>query len=273
MCPDGTGDPEMILDDETLGAYADGELDGTKARQVEAALLSDAAARARLEEIYRVTTLVRAALHSLAEPIPQPLIDSVRNAEQQSSRPEKGLWPLLWTPSWGLTLGSLAAGAVIGISAFVLLQTPPAPVTTNPRGENLSAIHAGYSDLLKGNQPSALDIRSSDPAELESVMRQLFSDRQYVPELSRRGYSLAGGRTSPGPDGETFTVIYQKAPQRTLTYSIHKSQARSRAVSPARHGSSLISWQKGGYEYSLYGNENQRELGSIAVEISESPSE
>ncbi len=49
------------LDDETLNAYADGELEADERARVEGALAGDPDARSRLEAIRRVSLLGRAA--------------------------------------------------------------------------------------------------------------------------------------------------------------------------------------------------------------------
>lgn len=86
------------LDEATLVAYADGELDADAAREVEAALAEDPRAQALARELIVSAGLIRAAFAGcLAEPLPKRLVDAVERipypaAESQVTAPRRPWW-------------------------------------------------------------------------------------------------------------------------------------------------------------------------------------
>lgn len=72
---------DRSFDDETLMRYADGTADAGELRAVEAALATDAGLAARVAMFRRIAALAHAAMNEvLHEPVPQRLVDAVRNA-------------------------------------------------------------------------------------------------------------------------------------------------------------------------------------------------
>lgn len=77
---------EPLYSDETLMAYADGELDGATAARVAAAAEHDANLRARIDTFRRSRELVREAIAPAAEaPVPPRLLAAVERAAQSSN--------------------------------------------------------------------------------------------------------------------------------------------------------------------------------------------
>ena len=69
----------MTISDETLMAYADGEVDAATGAIVEAAMQDDPTIRARIAEHRALRSTVRAAFSGvLDEAVPQRLIDAAR---------------------------------------------------------------------------------------------------------------------------------------------------------------------------------------------------
>lgn len=98
------------LDDETLMAFADGALDTEQAREVEAALAGDAAARATVARFRATRGLLEAAYPE--EPAPELLERRVRamaRRERRPAAPAYGRWGLPLAAAVALTLG-LAGG-------------------------------------------------------------------------------------------------------------------------------------------------------------------
>ncbi len=82
-------------DIENLMAYADGELDAVQAREVEALIASDAEARAMVERFRQTRADLAPGLDTLlSEPVPQRLIDTVRNHPMGGAATFPGETPL-----------------------------------------------------------------------------------------------------------------------------------------------------------------------------------
>ena len=72
---------DRSFDDETLMRYADGTAAAGEQRALEAALATDARLAARVAMFRRIAALAHAAMNEvLHEPVPQRLVDAVRNA-------------------------------------------------------------------------------------------------------------------------------------------------------------------------------------------------
>jgi anti-sigma factor RsiW len=155
----------MTFSEETLGAYADGELDAATRAAVETAMASDPqlaqriaaqrALRARLEQAFAPV---------LSEPVPERLLAGARSASA-GQRPSNGsaLQPrprARWSwPQWG----AIAAGLVIGALLGPLLWRSPAggtPIDT--RGGRMLAngrLEQALSEQLASTQPAGAPVQ------------------------------------------------------------------------------------------------------------------
>lgn len=98
-----------FLDEATLVAYVDGELDPATAREVEKALAGDARAQALLDELISTGGLVRSAFAAqLAEPVPERLVQAVLQAPGPASASPGG-----GTPWWARPISALAASVLM----------------------------------------------------------------------------------------------------------------------------------------------------------------
>lgn len=119
------------IDDETLMAYADGELDAAQAAQVEQLLQRDAAAAARVAQHRALRTQLRSDFSAvLSEPVPDRLLnllqanatgtqarDTVVDFSQAKQR--KATVVRNWSGrEWGAMAASLIAGIVLGMYAL-----------------------------------------------------------------------------------------------------------------------------------------------------------
>lgn len=137
----------MQLDDETLIAFADGELDAPRRRAVEAALAADPLLREQLERQQRLRARIAAHYAPVAdEPVPERLsallsggaeennVVSLADARAKRARP-------MWQ-----TLTALAATLVLGLFAGSLV----------PRGSGPVAVENGAM-VARGNLAEALE--------------------------------------------------------------------------------------------------------------------
>ncbi|TLY71052.1 MAG: hypothetical protein E6K46_07405 [Gammaproteobacteria bacterium] len=118
----------MSYSEETLMAYADGELDPAARAALEAAMAADPGLAQRVARHQALRARLRAALDPvLDEPLPQRLLESVRGAA--APRPAAKVIPLRRpaAPRWSWPqLGALAASLVLGALLGPLVLHPPA---------------------------------------------------------------------------------------------------------------------------------------------------
>lgn len=118
----------MHFSDETLMAYADGELDPATGAQVEAAMAGDAAMAGRVARHRAMRDDVYASFAPvLDEAVPQRLRDALRQAQAAPASPAPAYAPgpaanqSRWSlPVWGALAASLVVGVLIGKMAMPL---------------------------------------------------------------------------------------------------------------------------------------------------------
>lgn len=118
------------IDDETLIAFADGELAPGRRRAVEAALAGDAGLRARLALQQRVRSRVAAHYAPVAEEAPPDRVASLlsdRSAEETNVVSLAGRSRSRARPVWQ-DLTALAATLVLGLFAGTMIPRGDAPV-------------------------------------------------------------------------------------------------------------------------------------------------
>jgi hypothetical protein len=150
----------MKFSDETLMAYADGELDPAARAELEAAMGSDPQLAQRVAEHRVLRERLRRAFEPvLDEPVPQRLLSAARGATSGESSvvPLRGARPAAprWSwPQWAALAASLIVGALLGP---LLLRSNADTVTTRD-GRLLAAgalAHALSQQLASSQSPQA----------------------------------------------------------------------------------------------------------------------
>lgn len=114
----------MKFDDETLMAYADGELDAAKRAEIASAIEKDAELAQRVERHRALRAQVAGAFaRVLDEPVPERLVRAAeaRGRGQVVPFPSRGTPPpaMRWgVPQWGAMAASLFLGALISFKVF-----------------------------------------------------------------------------------------------------------------------------------------------------------
>jgi len=154
----------MKPSDETLMAYADGELDAATRAEVEAAIAADPDLAQRVARHRALRAKLSTPFNDvLNEPVPERLVSAVRNtpsaqprkadvtdlarvraAKRQGESPSRR-WG--W-PEWA----SMAASLVLGVAVGYALLRPPGQIIANHDGRLIAqgALHEALSHQLAG---------------------------------------------------------------------------------------------------------------------------
>ncbi len=152
----------MNFSDETVMAYADGELDAATRAAVEAAMALDAQLAQRVARQRALRGRLHAALDPvLDEPLPQRLLASVQGAPapRRADRiPLQHRAAPRWSwPQWGAIAASLVAGVLLG----PLLLRTPADAVLSRDGQVLAsgALARALTGQLASNQPPGAPVQ------------------------------------------------------------------------------------------------------------------
>jgi hypothetical protein len=201
----------MTFSEDTLMAYADGELDAATRAALEAAAASDPQLAARIARHRALRGRLEAAFAPvLTEPVPERLLASARHtapaqATSNVVRLEPRARPRWSWPEWSALAASLVLGALLG----PLLLGPPAgnaPVDT--RGGRMLAsgvLAQALSEQLASAQPPGA------PVEIGVSFRG--KDGGYCRTfVLRETQSLAGLACRDGPAWQVVTLARSEPP-------------------------------------------------------------
>jgi hypothetical protein len=219
----------VTMDDDTLMAYADGELDEAGRQGVEAAMQRDPAVALRVAQHKALRAEVFAAFATILDEAPPPRLlrplrplraakvvqlDAVRAARAaRTAAPEKGARVRHWSwPEWALVAAALVGGVLAG--RFLLTDWPAdrlaavagADGTLVARGRLAQALSQQLSQQLSG--AGALDGRVA--IGLSFVSNQGVYCRSFVMEGG--GHDLAGLACRSGAQW-AIPVMVQQAKQ------------------------------------------------------------
>ncbi len=155
----------MKYDDDTLMAFADGELDEVKRAEIAAAVENDPELARRVAQHRALRDRVAGAFGPvLGQPVPERLVNTARGAEP-ARRGEVVQFPVRGKPpgmpwrarEWGAMAASLALGAVISWK----LLSPAEPLMTASNGSLVArgALAAALARQLAGTQTEADPVR------------------------------------------------------------------------------------------------------------------
>lgn len=155
----------MTFSDETVMAYADGELDAATRAAVELAMASDSELARRVARQRGLRERLRREFdRALSEPVPERLLAAARggavakpNTSNVITLKRMPVRQWAW-PQWG----AIAASLVVGILIAPLLRREPVQGTLAMRDGKLvvsGALGRALTDQLAGTQPAEAPVR------------------------------------------------------------------------------------------------------------------
>lgn len=146
------------IDDETLVAFVDGELDEAEARRVEAAIAADRNLQETVLALHRGAAMLRAALNEpLMTPVPDHLVQTVESAfagrAEAAARPSEAGRPMAPRRRFTVPVAASIAAVLIGLSGAFFI----ADYQVERRIARLEAYRAADRDLIEATIARALE--------------------------------------------------------------------------------------------------------------------
>ena len=272
----------QAVDDITLNAYLDGELDSAAVRDVEMALARDPELRRRLDQLSQSTALLRAALApALHELLPDKL-SAIAGAPTVASASE-GAEVVPFAARAAVTArrrwivpASLAASlllAAIGANYsyeryFVRGDDLPRLIAGDYWLDAVSNFHQVYTRIYANESRALVDIPGDNAEQVNSFFGPKLRRNLQVPDLTAHGLWLQGGRLLVIQGKPSAQIVYVAQNGKTLALSILSSTGRDVApILERRRDANVLHWRRDGFNYALVGEMDPALMRTIAEEI------
>lgn len=240
------------LTDEELIAYFEDALSSERRAEIEARLVSDPEAQAKLADWARQNADIQALfIETLDEPVPEHL----RAVLHQAPAPRRipGLFQI------AASLAILAVGATGGWVSHANLATPAAPVLLAQ-----AAIDAHDTYAVEVVHP--VEVPASERAHMDTWMTKRMGTQMRPPDLSASGFSLMGGRILPSAQGPAGLYMYENEDGKRITlYISRQDTGGDSAFQYTGSGpTQSLYWQDDGLGYAVVGDMPRARLKDLA---------
>ena len=243
----------MPLSDEDLHAYADNQLSGERAAEVEATLSREPALASRVAEIRRQNAQLRDALDPwLVEPLPRKLLAAA--AARAGRRPR-------WIPAVVAAAASLLVGISLGwLGRGEVLELGGTPVTFQRQAALTHALYA--ADV---NRP--VEVWASEEKRLVTWLSKRLGFAVHAPDLNGVGFALVGGRLVAGNENPGALFMYENSDKQRISLFVRKDGEPSHETGfryAYENGVGVFYWIDDACGYALSGRIDRGQLLAIA---------
>lgn len=240
------------IEDQDLHALLDGELEPQRQAEVEEWLNSQPGEAARVEKWRHQAEAIRAAYDPiLSEPLPPRLA-----ALGQSSK-RSGTWSALW----------LAAGIALFASGYATARLmQPAPVA---HVEELAEYGLEAHAVYVGEVRHPVEVLAAEEEHLVRWLSKRLDAPLVVPDLSRDGLSLIGGRLLPAGGKPCAMLMYETASGERFTLLVTSGDARGETAFRYQEagGYGTFYWYSGDFGYALVGPDDKARLLGLSRQV------
>ncbi len=253
---------KKMIDEKTLLAYVDGQLDAQQAAEIENALSGDEQARRMVNRLRESSALLPSAFDSvLREEVPPTLVDAI-HAYELESKPSRRV-PFYYSLAASVLLFVIGiAGGLWGSRYF--METPMMESATKTWIDLVADYQVLYSrDTLHQPDASAEEVRAT-----EERLGQRMGSPVHIPDLSGHGLDFKRGQTLEINEKPLAQLVYLPKSGKPIAYCILQADATDSGMKTGQtSGLNWSSWQRGGYAYIVIGQSDRRLINEIAEYI------
>lgn len=246
------------ITEDDLQGYVDRTLAPERHDEVAEYLLTNADASARVAAYAKHAAMLRAALDPVArEPVPSRL-NLANIAARAPTRSAPAFWRMAAAAVVLIAIGATGGWTIKGISS--------AP------NEGIAALaqeaSASYS-VFAPDKVRPVEVRADGSDSLVQLASATLGTRTVVPDLSKSGYRLMGGRVVATTHGAGFMLMYDNDKGSRLVMLTRPMQVDQDKpmIGSADRGVSGWSWANQGMGFSLVGSLPGSDLHPIADEV------
>lgn len=256
----------MAVDDATLAAYVDGELDSDQLAEVDSLLAKNESARRKVEELRAVTARLRTACSeqrfgppperflTLAEPGHPPM-------------PKRTLFRTVSTSRW--RRHALAASLLLLIGGNYVFDAAWrwSQGAASMNAEILEEI-AEYHIIYAREREHLVEVPAARKAHIEQWLGNRLDRELIVPDLSRQGMEFAGARMLVLAGNPVAQLIYTRSAGAPIALCITVGDPSSRSFAVEKyHGINVGHWNENGYTYVVVGAMSKDDVWRVAAEV------
>jgi anti-sigma factor RsiW len=261
------------LDDSTLVAYVDDELDAELAREVEAAVAFDPEAQSRVQVFRETSELLQAAIGGSArEAVPPALIKAAQASKHKASRSRRWRIALPLAASLAAVTVSLGGGYMAGLNHVQQQQ------------EKTDLEHwldevTTYYQLYAQDDRYLVEMTPDETRDRKADLGDWLDRELRVPDLSRHGLTFLGARfvalegyeTDQSGAQPAVLLVYDLPGGRPLGLcitAVSPDTARPQTLSQ-RADMGVLYWTESGFANVLMGSAEPALLRAIATDIAD----
>jgi len=245
------------ITEDDLHAYVDGRLDETRSAEVAAYLEKHRDQAARFGAYSGQRGLLRAALDPVAEePVPTRLNLNHMIATRRNNR----------VSAWRVAAAAVVLLAVGGSGGWFMRDMMA------PQNEGVVALAREASDSFStyaADRIRPVEVRSNNTLELVDWATERMGRKPVLPDLSKSGYRLMGGRVVSTPHGAGLMLMYDDDNGTRLVMLMRPMRIdMEKGMTP--HSDSRVdgwSWAANGMGYSLVGSLPSSALHPLANDV------
>lgn len=244
------------INEMTLHAYVDGELDAAERREVEQWLLE----HPEHKQQARAWTEQRKLLQDtydpvLEEPVPAELASTLQNGQRRPFTK--------YAMSGAAALLLFVAGGATGWLVANSTEIPP------DQGQSLVRQALGAHAVYVSEIRHPVEVRSDEKAHLIGWLSKRLGAQLIVPDLSKKGFQLVGGRLLPKGGEPAAQFMYEDSSGLRITvYVASNPSNNTTAFRLQDHGAvNSFYWMEGPLGYAVSGELDQNRLLSIARQV------
>jgi anti-sigma factor RsiW len=248
------------IEDHELSAAMDGRLPPERAAALEAHLDAHPEERARLQQYSELQQELRNAFATQSgEPIPRRLMVGQVLAEQRRHR--QWQFGAAAAALLLLVLGGIGGWAARGFGIGLPYANQSAQAATE-REITADALAAHRVFSVEARHP--VEVEASQEAHLVQWLSKRLGHPLVVPDLTKAGFQLIGGRLLPSEGGPAAQFMYQNGNNRLTLYERGDNAGETGFRYSEENGLGVFYWSDQDFGYALAAKASRQELLGLA---------
>jgi len=250
------------LDDATLAAYVDGELDPDQLREIEQAVARDPDARRKVRRMREVGALMRSACSEASfQNVPDALIQLARPCCRKPWR--------VWIPR--ALAASILLASFIGIDFVVDTHWKKPEIGTVELREAMLDEIAAYHLVYAREREHLVEVPASRQPHIEQWLGSRLNRKLSVPDLSSLGMRFEGARLLVLGGHPVAQLVYSRDRAEPVAVCVTFGEIQKVPMEITQHrGINVAYWNEDGYAYVVVGALTEDAIQHMVVKVDNS---